>query len=179
MQPISNSLGTPHEEGRTIKHFANRSGLLTTFLALSVAFGCRAEPQTPEAQARRFFEELIDLERRYDPALADRYADSARIAKHRRLPDGGVQYGSSSGAEHKPLLRRWMPGAAARGAHNEYSEVRYKDLGNGYVQITMRQHQLPKDFTTIVELVVGPSPDGRWLIWEETSEAPAVTEWPR
>jgi hypothetical protein len=144
-----------------------------------VALGCLAEPRTPEAQARQFFEHLVALERRYDPALVDAYADSARVAKHRRLPDGRVQQGSSTGAEHKRLLRRWLPGAAARGARNEYSDVRYRDLGNGYVRITMRQHQLPKDFNTTMELVVGPGPDGRWLIWEDIAEAPPLTEWPR
>jgi hypothetical protein len=173
------ALGTPHRERRTIRRFSNRRGPRAAFLVLSLVLGCRAEQRTPEGQARRFFEDLIALERAYDPALVDLYADSARIAKHRRLPDGGVQYGSSSGVDHKALLRRWLPGAAARGVHNEYSEVRYKDLGNGYVQITMRQRQLPKDFTTTVELLVGPGPDGRWLIWEDVSEAPAVTEYPR
>jgi hypothetical protein len=81
-----------------------------------------------------------------------------------------------SGAEHKPMLRHWMPGAARRGSRNEYSDVRYKDLGNGFVQITMRQRQLPKNFTTTVELVVGPDREGRWLIWEDISEAPPATE---
>jgi hypothetical protein len=156
-----------------------RQWLLRAVLLLALVLGCQDKSPTPEAQARRLFQNLIALERDYDPALADLYADSARIAKHRRLPDGSVQHGSMSGAEHKPMLRRWMPGAAQRGAHNEYSDVRYKDLGNGFVQITMRQRQLPKDFTTTVELVVGPDPNGRWLIWEDISEAPPATDSPR
>jgi hypothetical protein len=153
--------------------------LLRAILPFVAVLGCQGESRTPEAQARRFFQELIALERHYDPALADLYADSARIAKRRRLPDGSLQYGSMTGAEHKPMMRRWIPGAAQRGAYNEYSDIRYKDLGNGFVQITVRQRQLPKDFTTTVELVVGPGPEGRWLIWEDISEAPPVTEWSR
>jgi hypothetical protein len=145
-------------------------------LLLTPLGGCHEEPRTPVAQARQFFEQLVDMERRYDPAVAELYADSARIAKHRRLADGSIQYGSMTGAEHKPMLRRWMPGAAEREAHNEYSDVRYKDLGNGFVQITMRQRQLPKDFRTDLELVVGPGPSGQWLIWEDISEAPPVTD---
>ena len=155
---------------------ASRHWLRGLSLLLTSLGGCHEEPRTPVAQARQFFERLVDMERRYDPALAELYADSARIAKHRRLPDGSMQYGSMTGAAHKPLLRRWLPGAAERGAHNEYSDVRYKDLGNGFVQITMRQRQLPKDFRTDVELVVGPGPTGQWLIWEDISEAPPVTD---
>ena len=163
----------------TIRQVPRGRWLLGATLLLTPLVACHDEPRTPEEHGRRFFEELVALERRYDPALADLYADSARIAKHRRLPDGTLQYGSMTGAEHKPALRRWFPGAVQRGARNEYSDVRYKDLGNGFVQITMRQRQLPKDFTTDVELVVGPGPTGQWLIWEDRSEAPPVTDWPR
>lgn len=152
-----------------------RPGLLSLVLTL----GCGTPPAGPIAEAQRLFDRYVSLERRYDPALAELYADSARVKKQRRLPDGQLQHGSMSGAEMKALTRRWTPGAAERSARNEYSELRYQDLGNGYVRIEMLRRQLPKNFTSRQELIVGPGPDGRWLIWEEVAEAPPLTSWPR
>jgi hypothetical protein len=151
------------------------AGLLSILLALS----CGTTPAGPVAEAQRLFDRYVSLEQRYDPALVELYADSARVKKQRRLPDGQIQYGSMSGAELKAQIQRWTPGAVERRARNEYSAVRYQDLGNGYVRIEMRRRQLPKDLTSRQEFIVGPGPDGRWLIWEEMAEAPPLTSWRR
>ncbi len=147
-------------------------------LALASSIGCGAAPATPEERARAFFERYTKLERAYDPAVVELYADAAEIRKSRKLPDGQLQHGVMTGAEFKRQSRPWIPGAAARGARNEYRDVRYQDLGNGFVRITSRRHQLPQGFTFPQELVVGPDSQGRWLIWEDRTEAPPVTAWP-
>jgi len=151
-----------------------KSGRALLTLLLSLPAGCRPTVAGPVGEAHRFFDRYVELERTYDPRLVDLYADSALIKKERRLPDGGVQRGSLSGAEFKALLRRWRPGAADREARNTYSDVSYHDLGNGYVRIEMRRRQLPKNWTSDQEFIVGPGPAGHWVIWEESAEAPPL-----
>jgi hypothetical protein len=142
---------------------------------LAGTFGCGAAPATPEEKARAFFERYTKLERAYDPAVVDLYADSAEIRKSRRLPDGQLQHGVMSGAEFKRQIRRWIPGAEQRGARNEYRSVQFQDLGNGYVRITSERLQLPQNYTFPQQLVVGPDSSGHWLIWEDRTEAAPVT----
>jgi hypothetical protein len=141
----------------------------------AISAGCGAAPVTPEDRAKAFFERYTRLERAYDPAVIDLYADSAEIRKSRRLPDGQLQYGVMSGAEFKRQIRHWIPGAAQRGARNEYRNVRFQDLGNGYVRITSERLQLPQNYAFPQELVVGPDSFGQWLIWEDRTEAAPVT----
>lgn len=142
--------------------------------ALAGIIGCGGAPTTPEERARAFFEQYTRLERAYDPAVLELYADSAEIRKSRRLPNGQWQYGVMSGAEFKRQIRHWIPGAARRQAGNEYRHVRFHDLGNGYVRITSERLQLPQNHVFPQEFVVGPDSAGNWRIWEDRTEAAPI-----
>jgi len=80
--------------------------IFTMFFMLFLASGlASASSETPE----EFFKRFVELGHRFDPAVADMYADSASIKMYRRYPHGLERTMDTSGAEWKALVRRVMP----------------------------------------------------------------------
>src|SRR5688572_9975474 len=91
--------------------------LVVTILTLSGYAG----PATTEA--KKVFETYVDLERKFDPAVADLYADDATIKNTPRFPDGTSRTMTMPAPKYKQLIRQSMPTAKERGDTNKYSEV--------------------------------------------------------
>ena len=136
-----------------------------------LATACAPAPPTPEAQARALFERYVDLEKAGDEAIFDLYADGGRIEKYIITREGQRRdMGSVSLAAWKERSRPDLADAVARGVRNAYSDVTYQADGD-FVRIRMRRLMKPPGVTLAQEFLVGPGSDGKWLIWEEISQA--------
>jgi hypothetical protein len=122
------------------------------------------------AEARRLFERYVALEKAFDPAAADLYADEAVIQNKRKYPDGQVKTMTMPAPRYKALIRSAMPAAKARDDRNTYSDVRYSAEGAG-VRITAQRFSELKKYTSPLSMLVKPDARGAWLIYEELSES--------
>lgn len=143
--------------------------LITIFVVLLISL-MDAMGGTPEEEARKLFVRYTDAERTFDPAVADLYSDDAKIQNKRTFPDGTIRALTIPAPKYKVLIRTAMPVAKERGDTNAYSEVKYVAEG-GKVRITASRFSNLKKYSSPLSLLVGPSPEGKWLIFEELSES--------
>jgi hypothetical protein len=120
--------------------------------------------------AKAFFERYVQLEKTFDAAAADLYADDAVIKNKRTYPNGQVRELTLPAAQYKSLIRQTMPLAKARGDTNSYSGISYTKEGSG-VRIRATRFSNLKKYSSPISLWVTPGSDGRWLIREELSES--------
>jgi predicted DCC family thiol-disulfide oxidoreductase YuxK len=133
----------------------------------------RASPmaQAPAADpAKQLFEQYVALGRAFDPGVADLYADDAVIRNKRTYPTGEVREFALPAPSYKALLREAMPFARERGDRSTFSDVSYKAEGDR-VRIRASRFSELKRYTSPISFLVGPSPSGKWLIYEELSES--------
>ena len=120
--------------------------------------------------AKQLFQKYITLENKFDPSVADLYADDALIRNTRRYPNGQKRTIDIPALKYKELIRTAMPLAKARGDRNRYSQVKYKPEGNN-VRITAMRYSLLKKYSSPISLLVGPNTKGDWIVLEEISES--------
>src|SRR5688500_4725614 len=82
-----------------------------------------AQAPSPAAlqKAQALFKVYEDEEGRFDPAVADLYADDAVIRNKRTYPDGQVREMTLPAPKYRELLRAAMPLAKQRGDTSRYS----------------------------------------------------------
>jgi hypothetical protein len=124
----------------------------------------------PVDDARILFERYVKLERAFDPAAADLYADDAVIRNRRTYLNDRVRELTMPAPQYKALVRQAMPLAKARGDTNSYSKITFSEEGAGVRVRAMRYSNLKK-YSSPVSLLVAPDRAGRWLIREELSES--------
>lgn len=152
---------------RTIPRSASFTVLLAALFALSLA---RAEDPAVEA-AKALFARYAALEQAYDPALGTLYADAAFIRTRRKPPMGEAVEVVIPVAEYRSLLREQLAVARARGDRSSYEGVSYTPEGT-FVRIAASRRTEGRSKPSALSLLVGPSPAGGWLIYEEVSSAP-------
>lgn len=144
--------------------------VLSLLLSLSAAV-LPAQADGPAMEmAEHVFEQYVKLEQEYDSAVADLYADDALIQNTRRYPTGQSRTLTFEAPKYKELIRQAMPVAKARNDANDYLDVKYAAEGER-VRITCRRYSRLKQYFSPLSLLVGPGPDGRWVIVEELSES--------
>ncbi|MCD6049824.1 MAG: hypothetical protein K0Q55_1227 [Verrucomicrobia bacterium] len=121
------------------------------------------------AAARDFFARYEKLQREFDTAAIDLYADTANIKNTRRMPDGTSRDMALTGAAYKTLLRQVLPTAKARGDTSKYSEVKYQAEGTG-IRITATRYSELKKYSSPFSLLIKQQ-DSQWLIVGEASES--------
>lgn len=140
--------------------------LLLAFLAIFT----QAAHADPVTEARALFDRYAALGARFDPAVADLYADDAFIRNKRFYPDGQVREITIPAPQYKQLLREVMPLAQARNDTSTYSKTTFKLEGMG-VRIQAQRFSVMKQYTSPISLRVTPDASGRWLIREELTES--------
>ena len=143
---------------------------LLTILTLILISVSDAVGASPEDEAKKLFERYVDSERTFDPAVSELYSDDAKIQNKRTYLDGSTRVSMMPAPKYKELIRATMPLAKARGDTNQYSEVKYVSEGQK-VRITATRFSNLKKYSSPISLLVGPSPEGKWLIFEELSES--------
>ncbi|HET8762315.1 MAG TPA: hypothetical protein VFM12_02805 [Gemmatimonadales bacterium] len=131
---------------------------------------CSRPPSTPTEHARDLFERYVDLERQYDPALFDLYADSGHMEKYLVTRAGDtMELGGVSLATWKRGMLPELDAARASGATNRYLDVSYEPDGD-FVRVKIRRRQDPPGIELGEEMLVGPGPDSVWYIWRERAQ---------
>jgi len=97
-----------------MKHLTNLTAL-TVLVSLTVVGIGHSENDAPEDRERMFFTRFVALVHAFAPAIADLYADEARIVSVRKYPNGTERTLEMRGAEYKRLLHEVMWIARARG----------------------------------------------------------------
>ncbi|MBK6900677.1 MAG: hypothetical protein IPH09_15980 [bacterium] len=145
--------------------------LLLALAAPSVPAAAGEEPNARLVAAKALFERYMTLERAFDPAVADLYADSATVRNLRRYPTGQVREMKLEGARYKALLLASLPTAKERGDLSAYTDVAYEVLATGEVAITATRYSELKQYSSPLALRIAPQADGVWRIVEETGES--------
>ncbi len=149
------------------------SGLvLFTLMLLSFAFTSEAasnESKNYQA-ARKLFEQYVYLEKAFDPAVADLYADDAKIQNTRTYPNGTKRTLTIPSLQYKDLIRKSMPLAKARADTNEYKDVKLIEEGKN-IRITATRFSNLKNYDSPISILVGSTKEGQWKILEEISES--------
>jgi ketosteroid isomerase-like protein len=143
-----------------------RRGLAVLLAVLSLSTPTFA---SDVSEALTVFREYVARSDRFDPSVADLYADDAAIRTTRVLPDGTSQALALAGAQWKGLIRQVMPLAKARGDRNTFSKVSAKTVGKTVV-ITAERHSRLKGYTSPFSMVLARDPAGSWKITAESTE---------
>ena len=145
--------------------------LLLALAALPVTAAAGDEPDARLVAAKTLFERYVTLERAFDPAVADLYADSATVRNLRRYPTGQVREMKLEGARYKALILASLPMAKERGDLSVYTDVAYEVLATGEVAITATRYSELKEYSSPLALRIAPQADGVWRIVEEMGES--------
>lgn len=138
--------------------------LLVLFFLVSGKAGASAE--TPE----EFFKRFVETGQRFDPAVADLYADHASIKAYRRYPHGLERSMEMSGVEWKALVRKVMPLARSKNDKSTYTNVKFAPLGNR-VKISADRYAVRKCYTDpAYYLVIEKRTDSTYTVIEEYLE---------
>jgi hypothetical protein len=122
------------------------------------------------AKAKALFARYVQLEHAFDPAMADLYADNAVLMNKRIYPDGKVTSLQIPALRYKHVLRTGMADAKLKGDISNYSNETYTVEGNK-VRIKVTRYSVLKKYSSPMSQLVGPDPQGNWIIYEETSES--------
>ncbi|MCP5371905.1 MAG: hypothetical protein H6907_09255 [Hyphomicrobiales bacterium] len=141
------------------------------FLLALALLPAGARAGTPIQEAVALFETMVRLEKAYDPALADLYADDARIEYVSVYPDGTRREIKMTGAELKAILRKMGPMAKALKSTARYADVRYGIEGRNLMGIRGLRVSPAKGTSDPFRMTVGLTGDGTWKILSEYGEA--------
>ena len=120
------------------------------------------------AAAEDLFDRLVYLEQRFDTDMKHLYADSAKIVVMELR--GDLRYKTEmTGAELKDLIDSYLPTAALGGQWYTYANVSIAPEGDERMRILASRRSQKSGEEFPYQLLVGPSPGGSWLIYEETS----------
>jgi hypothetical protein len=150
-----------------MKHLAGVIGL-SFLILLTVVEPSSCETNSPEGRARTFFARFAEISHAFNPAVADFYADKARIVSVRKYPNGAQRKLEIRGAEYKSLIREVIPIGKAHGDTNTYADISYQRQGARVWSRATRYSAL-KQYSSPYSLLVGPDASGMWLIYEEHS----------
>ena len=143
--------------------------IVAVVVGLAVATLAWAQDSGIDA-AKQLFEQYVALQRAYDPGVADLYAEAALIKITRRPPMGDPVDFIIPAPKYKTQLRELASVAKVRGDRNTYSNVTYTPEGE-LVRINASRFSGSRKQASPFRLLVGRSPAGQWLIYEELSES--------
>jgi hypothetical protein len=143
---------------------------LVSVLCTAIALVAPATAADPMAEAKHLFSTYVGRLNAFDPAVADLYADDAKIENTRKYPDGTKRTGTVPAPKYKAMLRDAMPGAKQRHDTSEFFKVDYAQAGEK-VRIETTRFSSAKKEATPLTLVVGAGTGGKWMILEEYSES--------
>lgn len=144
------------------------TGLVAMLLSLN------AHAVSTQKEYMDFFNKYDALNRTFDPAAFDLYADNAKFYMTQKLPDGSESRVSMPISNVKALKNDAMNYAKQVGDIDQYSNVVIKDQGDGAgVKITADRYSLRKCVTDhSFYLLVKKNSEGQLLISEAGAEIP-------
>ena len=115
------------------------------------------------------FKEYVNRADKFDPSLAELYADDAAIRSKRIMPNGPAQTLSFTGAQWKALIREAMPMAKQRGDRNTFSDISAKPNGKDVI-ITAKRFSHLKNYSSPFAQFWSKGENGAWTISAEMTE---------
>jgi hypothetical protein len=143
-----------------------RFGTLLLAVALAATAHTQERPDASLERARQVIESYVNLERAYDPRLADLYADEAVIKANQSGPNGESQWVTAQGWQYKKMIRDAMPRFRAQGFKASYSGARY-ELSGKNVRVSVMQYVDKSRSSNPVQWTIGPGRTSQWLILEQ------------
>lgn len=143
---------------------------LASLLCALIALASPTLAADPMAEAKQLFTTYVARLNSFDPAVADLYADDAKIENTRTYPDGTKRTATVPAAQYKAMLRDVMPKAKQSNDTSDFLGVNYTQAGEKVRIETIRFSTVKLEGSPII-LVVGAGADGKWVILEEYSES--------
>lgn len=147
-----------------------------TFSLISIGLACTMAQVLAEdsiVEAQRLFKQFSEMERAFDPALAELFSPSAVVKDVRVYQDGQTKTITWTGADYKQVVRAGLPVAKVRNDLNNYTAINYTKEGAN-VRIKGTRHSLLKKYSSPFELVLAPSTQNgktTWKIIEELTQS--------
>ena len=152
-----------------------RYSALSLFL-LSASISFASDEMVSIDEARQFFAHGQALGESYDVAIADLYADDARIIAFRRYPHGLERAAEFSGSQWKVLIQSLMPIARSRNDRSEYEDVSFNVEGNT-VRIRARRYSVRKCYwDDNYYMIIAKKPGGKIQVIEEYTESQPLSD---
>lgn len=149
------------------------AGVFATLMLASTVISLPSKADDSVTEAQKIFKQFTDMERAFDPSLAELFAPNAVIKDIRIYQDGQNKTITWSGNDYKQVLRAGLPVAKVRNDINNYGPPNFvRDGAN--VRIKTTRNNLLKKTSGPFELVIAPSNiNGKmqWKIVEETSQS--------
>ena len=143
---------------------------LASILCTAIALAAPAMAADPTEEAKQLFSTYVARVNAFDPAVADLYADDAKIENTRKYPDGTTKTAVVPAPKYKAILRDAMPAAKQNNDKSQFFTVDYKPVGEK-VRIETTRLTTVKVEATPLTLIVGPGAGGKWMILEEHTES--------
>jgi hypothetical protein len=115
------------------------------------------------------FQQYVARSDKFDPSVADLYADNATITSKRIMPDGTTQTLSLSGSQWKALIEKAMPIAKHRGDRNTFRNVSATSQSNAVI-VTADRYSHLKAYTSPFFQHWTRKRNGAWKISTEITE---------
>ncbi|WP_156312401.1 hypothetical protein [Marinagarivorans algicola] len=141
-------------------------------LSLLSCHALSAELSTPEALFKRF----VELGENFDPAVANLYADDAKIVFFRQHPHGLERQMAVSGYEWKSLISKIMPVAKLTQDISRYQEVEVIAQDDAFKIKANRYVERKCYWDAGYYMMVKKSPSGQWLIIEEYTQTQPTSQ---
>lgn len=126
-------------------------------------------PPTPLEEAEVFFQGYVALNNAFDVAVADLYADSARIVVTLVGTDGQTRSMEAAGTQWKTMLINGMSAAKEANDRNTYTDVKY-ELNGEDVGIYAARYSVLKNYSSPHALLISKDETGTWHIIEEFAQ---------
>jgi len=139
-------------------------------LGVAIALASPVVATDPTSEAKELFATYSERINSFDPAVADLYADDAKIENTRSYPDGTKRTFTVPAPQYKAMLRAAMPAAKKDNDQSDFLGVEYKPEG-GKVRIETIRFSRAKLEGSPVSMVVGVGAAGKWMILEEHTES--------
>lgn len=146
---------------------------VTAFISLANVGSSSLAASLNDAQVRNFFNTYVELEKAYDPAIAELYSDGALLRIKVLKPDGQEQHLELSGGQLKSLAKQIMAEAKARGSKTVYRDVQVSLNGNTAKIKTQRRSNVECYLDKTHTIVLLQQANGDLLIVEERYTTPA------
>jgi hypothetical protein len=115
------------------------------------------------------FQQYVARSDKFDPSVADLYADNATIRSKRIMPDGTTPTLSLSGAQWKTLIQQAMPIAKQRGDRNTFRNVSATSQSKAVI-VTADRYSHLKAYTSPFVQHWTRNQNGAWKISTEGTE---------
>jgi len=121
------------------------------------------------AEVLTLFKEYMARSDRFDPSLADLYADDAVVRSKRVLPGGRTEMISFSGAQWKALIRQAMSLAKERGDRNTFRNIAVRPSGTDVI-VTAERYSHLKSYASPLAQFWRKDQNGTWRVGAELTE---------